>query len=143
MFLLDTNIISEVRKGPRCDAKVSAWYDKVPPGELFLSVLVLAEIRRGILAVEARDPRRADSLDAWYAALKKSFANRILPISQTVAELWAELNSKRTYPFVDGFLAATATAHNLTLVTRNTDDVGGSHVRYVNPFVDARVRVAK
>ena len=143
MYLLDTNVISEVRKAEGCHARVARWYERAGDGHLFLSVIVLGEIRRGMRMLARRDARRAKALDEWFAALKGAFAGRILPVSEAVAEAWGELNAERTYPAFDGLLAATALAHDLILVTRNTDDVRGSRVRVLNPFVSARVRVAR
>ena len=85
-YLLDTNIISEVRKGAKCDAKVAAWYDLIDDADIYLSVLVLGEIRKGVERVRPGNPAQARALEKWLATLAESFADRILPIDQAVAD---------------------------------------------------------
>ena len=143
MYLVDTNIISEVRKGERCDAKVGRWYAEMPDQDLFTSVLVLGEIQRGIAVLQHKDPPQAKALEDWLEAISRGFHDRIVGVDLAVALEWGRLNAQRTYPIIDALLAATAIAHDFVLVTRNTDDIGGSGVRYLNPFVDRRIRVAK
>lgn len=143
MYLLDTNIVSEIRKGGRCDRGVGHWYARVGDRDLFLSVLVTGEIRRGIQALRSRDPSRSEALEKWFAALKLAFSGRILGVTAEIAETWGALNATRTYPLFDGLMAATALAHDLVLVTRNVADVSGTTVRYLDPFRDQRVRVAR
>lgn len=132
-LLLDTNVISEIRK-PNADANVAAWFEGVDGSELFLSVLVIGEIRQGVERLRRRDPRRAGQLDAWLSALKTEFADHVLAVSTEVAEEWGRLNAPRTLPVIDGLLAATASVHRLTLVTRNTADFEGTGVGVLNPF---------
>jgi toxin FitB len=134
MYLIDTNVISEVRKGRRCDPNVSAWYRATPDGELFLSVLVVGEIRQGIERLRPRNARQAATLEKWLDELVGSFGERVLPISERVAQIWGRLNSRAVLPVVDSLLAATALAHGLTLVTRNVKDIERSGVRCLNPF---------
>ena len=124
-FLIDTNIISEVRKGARCHPGVAAWYASIADNELYLSVLVLGEIRRGVELARARDPMKADALEAWLSAIHSSFGARILPVNSAVSDLWGRMSALRPLPTVDGLLAATARVHGLTLVTRNEADVAG------------------
>ena len=133
-FLIDTNIISEVRKGPRCDAKVAAWYASIDDGELFLSVLVLGEIRKGIELACPRDPAKADTLETWLLAVATAFGERILPVDRAVADQWGRLSRYRSLPTIDGMLAATAIVHRLTLVTRNDADMAGVGAEVLNPF---------
>jgi len=133
-FLLDTNIISEVRKGQRCDRNVAAWYAAAAPGDLYLSVLVAGEIRRGIEQAKRRDPRRAAVFEAWLADIEAIFGDRILPIDRTVANEWGRLSAMRTIPPVDGLLAATAKVHGMTLATRNERNVAGLGAEVLNPF---------
>lgn len=133
-YLIDTNIISEVRKGERCDAKVSAWYESVHDAELYLSVLVLGEIRRGIELARPRDPTKALALEGWLAAVGDAFAERILPINPDVADEWGRMAASRPIPVIDGLLAATAKVHRMTLVTRNEADVAGLGAKVLNPF---------
>lgn len=134
MYLIDTNVISEVRKGRRCDARVAAWYGRVADDELFLSVLVVGEIRQGIERLRQRNPRRSEILERWLQELIDGFADRVLPVDQRVAQIWGRLNAVNILPAVDSLLAATAEAHGLTLVTRNTKDIERSGVRCMNPF---------
>jgi toxin FitB len=133
-WLIDTNIISEVRKGRRCDPRVAAWYATADAAELYLSVLVLGEIRKGVDLVRPRDPDRAAALESWLAAVDAAFAGRILPVDREVADAWGRLAAPRTIPVIDALLAATAAVHRLTLVTRNHQHVAGLGVEVLNPF---------
>lgn len=133
-YLIDTNIIFEVRKGGRCNAKVAEWYESVRDAELYLSVLVLGEIRRGIELTRPRDPAKALALEAWLDAVGDAFAERILPINPDVADEWGRMAASRPIPVIDGLLAATAKIHRMTLVTRNEADVAGLGAKVLNPF---------
>ena len=137
MYLIDTNIISEVRKGRRCNPHVAAWYRQVRDDELFLSVLVIGEIRQGIERLRPRNPRRAHALEQWLEELLGSFGDRLLPVDEKVAQNWGRLNARDAFPVVDSLLAATAEAHGLLLVTRNVKDIERSGVRCINPFEPA------
>jgi predicted nucleic acid-binding protein len=134
MYMLDTNIISEVRKGSRCDRNVAAWYRSIRDDELFLSVLVIGEIRQGIERLRPRNPRQAGALERWLDEVAQAFGDRILPVDERVAQRWGRMNARQIFPVIDSLLAATADAHGLTLATRNTADLEGSGVRCVNPF---------
>ena len=137
MFLLDTNIVSEVRKGNRCDVGVAEWFAGVPEAELRISVLTLGEIRKGIaLARNRGDSRQADVLEHWLQTIARGFAQRIIPIDDKVADAWGRLYQLRNVSAVDGLLAATAVVHELTLVTRNSADVDGLGASVLNPFSD-------
>ena len=133
-FLIDTNIISEVRTGERCDPAVASWWNNIAEGDLWLSPLVLGEIRKGVELARHRDPQRAEALEAWLADIMSSFGNRVLPVDTAVAEQWGRMNAIRPLPVVDALLAATAKANGLTLVTRNVADVTGLNVSLLNPF---------
>jgi predicted nucleic acid-binding protein len=133
-YLLDTNVLSELRKGKRCNRNVLAWYRVSAGEEKFLSVLSVGEIRRGIEIVRRRDPISARSLDAWLAKLISNYSARILGVDEAVAEKWGRLMVPEPLPVIDAFLAATAVVHGLTLVTRNVEDVRGSGVSVLNPF---------
>ena len=137
-FLLDTNVVSELRKGERCDPNVSAWYAGVDETGIFLSVLVLGEMRRGIERIRRRDPQQTVVLERWLDEIVLRFAGRILPIDEMTAEAWGRTYYVRNVPVVDGLLAATAIVHDLTLVTRNVSDVRGLGARVLNPFSDPR-----
>ncbi|MBK1725032.1 type II toxin-antitoxin system VapC family toxin [Thiocystis violacea] len=136
-FLIDTNVLSEVQKGERADAGVRAWYDAADPSGLYLSVLVIGEVRQGIDRLRRRDPVQAERLEQRLALIKEVFAEHILPVSAAVAERWGHNNVPDALPVIDGLLAATAQEHGLTLVTRNVRDVERSGVSVLNPFSDA------
>jgi predicted nucleic acid-binding protein len=133
-YLIDTNIIAEVRKGSRCDVQVGRWWARVADADLFLSVLVLGEIRKGIELARPRDPVKAAALERWLDAVSQAFAQRILPIDQAVADAWGRLNAPHPRPTVDSLLAATAQVYDLTLVTRNLADVKHAGINLLNPF---------
>lgn len=133
-YLVDTNVISEVRKGTRCNPGVSAWYATVVDEDLCLSVLVLGEIRKCVELRRSRDPQQAQVLEAWLDAVTEAFAERALPIEAAIGEEWGRMNAVRPIPVIDGLLAATAKVHNLTLVTRNEADVAGLGAAVLNPF---------
>jgi len=136
-WLLDTNILSEVRKGPRCHPNVAAWWAGVNDDEIFLSVLTLGEIRQGIERVRPRDPAKADALDRWLREVTVGFSGRIIGVDAAVAEAWGRLVVRRSVPAIDALLAATALVHGLTFVTRNTADVSGLGIATLNPFEGA------
>ena len=134
-YLIDSNVISELRKRDRADPAVRRWFEGIDDEELFLSVLTLGEIRRGIESIQRRDRARALALNRWLHALAAGYETRILPVDQKVADEWGRLNASTTVPVIDGLLAATARVHGLTLVTRNTKDVARTGVSFLNPFV--------
>ena len=133
-MLVDTNVISEVRKGDRCDRNVAAWYASVDDDDLYLSVLVIGEIRRGIAGVRGRDPARAELYAAWLDEVREAYEGRILPVTEEIAETWGDMNAHRRLPAVDSLLAATAQAHGLVLITRNVADIAATGVAALNPF---------
>jgi predicted nucleic acid-binding protein len=135
-YLLDTNVVSEFRrKAP--DAGASAWVASVKSGELYLSALVVGEIRQGIERLALRDPAQAAPLDSWSQRLVTTYADRIVPVTLEIAETWGRLNAGSPLPVVDGLLAATALVHDWTFVTRNGADVERTGVRLLNPFGEA------
>jgi hypothetical protein len=101
---------------------------------MFLSVLVVGEIRRGVENVRRKDPTQAQTLDAWCGRVVIAFNGRILPVTQEIAETWGRLSAPDKLPLIDGLLAATAIVHDLILVTRNTRDVARTGVKLLNPF---------
>jgi predicted nucleic acid-binding protein len=135
-WLLDTNVLSELRKGPRADAGIRRWFDKAVDRDLFTSVLVAGELRRGVESIRRRDRAAAEGLAQWLESLVERFGDRLLPIDAAVANRWGELNVPDPVPTVDGLLAATALVHDLTLVTRNVRDVERTGVRWLDPFAD-------
>lgn len=135
-WLIDTNIISEVRKGSRCHPGVAAWWTGIEDRDLFLSALTLGEIRMGIEAVRPRDPAKSAALQSWLAEVTEAFGPRVLGVDPAVADAWGRMSPVRPVPVVDALLAATAGVHGLVLVTRNTADVEGLGVRVLNPFAE-------
>jgi predicted nucleic acid-binding protein len=133
-FLVDTNIISEIRKRERAHPNVTAWVARTPVEDIGTSVLVLAEIRRGIELKRRSDPEQARSLDRWFSQMRTRLGDRVLPIDEPVAEAWALLGLPNPLPPIDGLLAATAKVHGLTFVTRNVADIAGVGVSLLDPF---------
>jgi predicted nucleic acid-binding protein len=133
-FLVDTNIIAELRKGARTNARVRAWFAELDSDAIVLSVLTIGEIRRGIDNVRRRDAPAARALERWLQRLIADYQDRILPVDVAVAEEWGRLNVPDPIPVIDGLLAATARIHGLTLATRNTKDAARTGVQVVNPF---------
>lgn len=133
-YLLDTNVISELRKGRRADANVTAWFAGAAAEEIFLSVLTIGEIRRGIESVRRRDPDSAAALDRWLNLLSEAHGDRVVPIDRAITEEWGRMNVPDPLPVVDGLLAATARVLGLTLVTRNVADIAGAEVELLDPF---------
>jgi toxin FitB len=133
-YLIDTNVISELRKGPRADRRVADWFAGLAEDDLYLSVLTIGEIRKGIERIRLRDRRAAASLERWLREVLEAHRDRILPVDGAVAEEWGRLNVPDPLPVVDGLLAATATVHGLVLATRNVRDLRRTGVRLLNPF---------
>lgn len=132
-FLLDTNIVSELRKSTP-DKHVRTWIDGVSASSLYLSALVIGELRQGVERLRPRDPFQAGILERWLEQVASGFHDRILPVTPDVAEEWGRLNARGPLPVIDGLLAATAKIHGLTLVTRNVADVANCGVAVLNPF---------
>jgi toxin FitB len=137
-YLVDTNVVSELRKGKRCDASVAAWFASVDDEELFLSVLVIGELQRGADQVRRRDPKAGSALDRWIAMIATTYGERTLSVTLPIARLWGSFSVPDAIPTVDGLLAATAVHHELVLATRNVKDVARTGVAYVNPFEHLR-----
>jgi predicted nucleic acid-binding protein len=135
-FLLDTNVISEIRKRERAHPNVAKWVAQTPVKEIGTSVVVLAEIRRGIELKRRNDPDQAEGFDRWFSQMRTRLGDRVLPIDEPVAEAWALLSVPDPLPLIDGLLAATTKVHGLTLVTRNTADIVRTGVSVLNPFLD-------
>lgn len=131
-FLLDTNVVSEVRRGR--DPNVRAWAETVDDVDLHLSVLTLGEIRTGIDRLRSRDAVQADVFARWLGELRTRFADRIIPVDVLVAEQWGRLNAITPRGTVDSLIAATALIHGFTVVTRNTKDFEGCAVPLLNPW---------
>lgn len=130
-YLLDTNVLSEAR---RQAPQAVAWLRAVDPTSLFLSVISLGEITKGITIRERTDPLAAASLSRWLDGLRQLYTDRILPIDDRIATAWGHLMARRGFPVPDGLIAATARVHSLTLVTRNIADFADTGVDVVNPW---------
>jgi len=133
-FLIDTNIISEVRKGARCNPGVAKWWAEVAEGDIWLSTLILGEIRKGVELARRRDPEKASVLEAWLGEVVSGFGDRVLAVDVATAEEWGRMSAMRPVPVIDALLAATAKTNGLMLVTRNEADVVGLGVDVFNPF---------
>jgi predicted nucleic acid-binding protein len=133
-YLVDTNVVSELRKGRGCDSGVASWFAQVSSTELYLSALTVGEIRKGIESIRRRDERAAEALERWLGELVAAHTDRILPVDEEVAERWGRFNVPDPLPVVDSLLAATASVHGLTLVTRNVKHVDRTGVDCLNPF---------
>ncbi len=132
-YLLDTNVLSEARR-VRGDTNVKAWVASVPADELYMSVLVVGEVRRGIERLRRRDPARAGVYEEWLVTLRRYYASRILPVNAAAAEEWGRMNASDPLPVIDGLMAATAKVEGMTFVTRNTADIERTGVMLLNPF---------
>jgi predicted nucleic acid-binding protein len=132
-YLLDTNVLSEVRR-PRGDERVKRWISSAPSADLYLSVLVVGEIRRGIERLKQRDPAGAEVYEAWLGTVLSDYADRILPVNAEIADEWGRMSVPDPVPVVDGLMAATAKVRGMTFVTRNTAEVERTGVRVLNPF---------
>ena len=132
-YLRDTNVLSEVRR-PQGDAGVRRWISSVPTEDIYLSVLTLGEVRRGIGLLSRRDSVQAEVYEAWLVTVLRDYADRLLPVDAEAAEEWGCMNLPDPISIVDGLMAATAKVRNMTFVTRNTSDVARTGVRLLNPF---------
>jgi predicted nucleic acid-binding protein len=134
-FLIDTNILAELRKSANGSPAVQAWQvSELMSQDAYLSVLTVGEIRKGIELIGKRDSTQAAALESWLQLLYLEFSDRILPLNLEIAEDWGHLNVNRPLPVIDSMLAATARVHGLVLATRNVKDLYGVPLRIVNPF---------
>jgi toxin FitB len=133
-YLIDTNVASELRKAGAAHPHFIAWSMRMDRSTMYLSVLVIGEIRHGVENLRRKDPTQAQVLDKWLGYVVASFQGRILFVTQEIAETWGRLSAPNRLPVVDGLLAATALVHDLILVTRNTRDVARTGVKLLNPF---------
>lgn len=134
-YLLDANVLAELRKRARANVHVVEWFDALDSDAILISVVTIGEIRKGIDSLQRRDPKAALVLEHWLQRLLTLHRNSILPIDLAVAEEWGRLNVPDPLPVIDGLLAATARVHDLTLATRNVKDIARTGVSFINPFV--------
>jgi hypothetical protein len=133
-WLIDTNVLSELRR-PQPQPAVLDWFEKHPRRTLYLSVLTLGEIRKGIAKMPPG--QRRDALDHWLEQdLAVYFSGRLLPVDAATADAWGQLSARvqRPLPAIDGLLAATAIRHGMSLVTRNTHDFEDLGLSVINPW---------
>jgi toxin FitB len=133
-YLIDTNVISELRKGERADRGVTSWFTALADEEVFLSVLTLGEIRRGIESLRRRDANAVAALESWLSRVSETHRDRVISLDRAIAEEWGRLNVPDPLPVIDGLLAATAKITGLTLATRNIADIARTGISFVNPF---------
>ncbi len=135
MYVLDTNVISELRQGkPKQSAQVRAWAAGQPARQLFLSAISILELEKGVMALERRTPPQGAALRVWLTGLRATFAGRILPFTDNTATLCAAMHVPNPRSDRDAMIAATALEHGMTVVTRNVADFAGTGVLLVNPF---------
>jgi predicted nucleic acid-binding protein len=132
-YLLDTNVISDIQR-PRPNGGVLAWFGRVKSSELYLSVLTMAEVRRGIELVRPRNAARASALEVWLTSLAGAYAARTIGIDYEIADTWGRVDAIPQIPKIDGLLAATALVRGWTIVTRNVADFDRTGVLTLNPF---------
>lgn len=135
MYLVDTNVISEARKGRKANASVQLFWLSVDAGEVYLSALTIGELRRGLENIRHRgDAVQARLLETWMDLVTSQYADRILAFEADCAQVWGKLMSPHPQHPIDKQIAAIALIHDLTVVTRNVDDFLGTGVRLENPF---------
>ena len=133
-YLVDTNVLSELRKHRRADARVVGWFRERKAEELYLSVLTIGELRHGVERVRRRDPALATTLETWLHRTAREFRHRIIGVDRAIAERWGSLGIPDPVPAVDGLIAATALERNLVVVTRNTKHIAPTGARHIDPF---------
>ena len=137
MYLIDTNVISEVRKGRRADAGVRKFFTGIAASQapIFLSVIIVGELRRGVALIHHRgDSLQARRLERWLQSILTDFAGNILDVDVEVAQLWGRLCAPRAENAFDKLIAATALIHGLTVVTRNGRHFNATGVPLMDPF---------
>lgn len=135
MFVLDTNVISELRHGkPRQSVAVRAWAAGQPASRLFISAISILELEKGVLALERKTPPQGSALRVWLTGVRAAFAGRILPFTDRTATLCAALHVPNPRSERDAMICATALEHGMAVVTRNVGDFEGAGVKLVNPF---------
>jgi len=135
--LLDTNILSELRKGSQANANVRAWATSVDPDDRFTSIMCVAELMKGAQLRGRKDAGGGAALERWIGLVVADFDQRILPVDLAVSSVWARLMAQRSRPPIDALIAATAIAHGCTLVTRNVADFEGTGAILFNPWTFA------
>lgn len=137
MFILDTNLVSELRKKSRANSEVAEWALRRPAQQLFMSVVTVRELEYGVLQSARKDPRQAASLGIWLEGVLQRFEGRILDIDIAIARRCAALHVPDPKPERDAWIAATALVHGMILVTRNTQDFVSTGTKLFNPWTTA------
>lgn len=138
MYLIDTDVISELRKGEKANAGVQAFFESASREhlDLFVSVVTIGELRQGVERIRHRgDTEQAGILEQWLKQISRNYADAILPIDEETAHVWGRLRVPNPENPLDKQIAATALIHDLTVVTRNTEHFTPTGVRLKNPFV--------
>lgn len=136
-YLVDTNVVSELRKGERADPLVIDWFRRRRPQDVFLSVLTVGELRRGVRRIQRRDSKAASVMEVWLDRILDRFRDRVLDVDLAVAERWGHLGVPDPLPDGDGLIAATALVHDLVVVTRNVKHIAPTGARHFDPFEQA------
>ncbi|MEY2952710.1 MAG: hypothetical protein RLZZ401_797 [Pseudomonadota bacterium] len=135
MYVLDTNVISELRQGkPNQSPEVRAWAAGAPASQLFMSAICILELEKGVLTLERRTPPQGSALRAWLTGVRATFTGRILPFTDNTAMLCAAMHVPNPRSDRDAMIAATALEHGMTMVTRDVADFAGTGVQLINPF---------
>jgi predicted nucleic acid-binding protein len=135
MYVLDTNVISELRQGkPGASAAVRAWAASVPMSQLYLTSITVLELEKGVQALEHRTPPQGSALRAWLQGVRVAFAGRVLPFTERSAALCAALHVPNPRPDRDAMIAAIALEHGMVVVTRHTADFDGCGLALNNPW---------
>jgi predicted nucleic acid-binding protein len=137
VYLVDTNVISEIRKRARANKGVRAFFRQAvrEDSDIYLSVVTVAELRRGVELVRRRgDTQQATILETWLGVIMANYAQNILSVDEEIGQLWGRLRVPRLEHALDKLIAATALIHDLTVITRNVEDFAGTGVRLSNPF---------
>lgn len=146
MYLLDTNVVSELRKvrAGKADRNVARWADSVEAGELYISAITVEELEIGIQLAERRDAVQGEMLRTWMTRhVMSAFTGRILPVDVAVALRSASLHIPDPRPVRDGLIAGTALAHGMTIVTRNIADFAGTGAELLNPWAARKTHGGK
>ncbi|BAP81978.1 putative nucleic acid-binding protein [Bradyrhizobium diazoefficiens] len=134
MYLVDTNVVSEARRG---SPEATGWLRSVDPASVHLSTLTLGEIMRGIALKQKSDPKAASHLAEWLRKLRHDHADRILAVTDQISVEWGRIAAIRPRGDIDGLIAATAIVHDLILVTRNVGDFEDTGATVINPWEDS------
>lgn len=132
--LVDTNVISELKRDRNADQHVMAWYEKTPVEWLFTSVVVLGELRRGIELIARRDHPQAAKLELWYVSLRAQLSDRVLTVDEPVMNVWARISVPDRLPTYDGLIAATALVHNMAVASRDVHAYRRVGLSVINPW---------